>query len=101
MDAEPAAKFPPVRSLLQRKPGKDPISLAVGDPSGQVPEFVKQALAQGAASFGKYPAITGTEEWRQAAAGWLNRRFGLSGAVDAEKNLLPLSGTREGLFSVL
>jgi aspartate/methionine/tyrosine aminotransferase len=31
----------------------------------------------------------------------LNRRFGLGGAIDPEKNLLPLAGTREGLFSVL
>jgi N-succinyldiaminopimelate aminotransferase len=28
-----------------------------------------------AASFGNYPAITGTEDWRQAAADWLNRAF--------------------------
>jgi aspartate/methionine/tyrosine aminotransferase len=83
------------------KPGKPAISLAVGDPAGAVPEFVKQALAEGAAGFGNYPAISGTQDWRDAAAGWLNRRFGLNGAIDAEKNLLPLSGTREGLFSVL
>ena len=54
-----------------------------------------------AASFGNYPAIAGTEDWRQAAAGWLNRRFALNGAIDAEKHVLPLAGTREGLFSVL
>ena len=33
--------------------------------------------------------------------GWLNRRFALNGAIDPEKNVLPLNGTREGLFSVL
>jgi N-succinyldiaminopimelate aminotransferase len=87
--------------LADAKPGKAPISLAVGDPSGPVPEFVKEALAKSAASFGSYPAINGTEDWRQAAAGWLNRRFALDGAIDAERNLLPLNGTREGLFSVL
>jgi aspartate/methionine/tyrosine aminotransferase len=83
------------------KPGKEPISLAIGDPHGSVPDFVKKAIAESAASFGRYPAITGTEEWRQAASAWLNRRFRLNGAVDAEKNVLPLDGTREGLFSVL
>jgi N-succinyldiaminopimelate aminotransferase len=83
------------------KPGKEPISLAVGDPHGAVPDFVKQAIAESAASFGNYPAIIGTQEWRQAAGGWINRRFQLSGTVDAEKSLLPLDGTREGLFTVL
>jgi N-succinyldiaminopimelate aminotransferase len=82
------------------KPGKDPISLSIGDPSGQVPDFIKEALAKSAASFGNYPAIAGTEDWRQAAATWLNNRFALNGAIDAE-HVLPLAGTREGLFSVL
>ena len=102
MAALPEGPFARLAALLKDvKPGKEPISLAVGDPSGVVPEFVKEALAKAAAGFGHYPAIIGTEDWRQAAAGWLNRRFHLNGAIDAEKNLLPLNGTREGLFSVL
>src|SRR5258706_6451484 len=102
MAALPPGPFARLATLLgNTKPGKEPISLAVGDPSGAVPDFVKDALAKGAAGFGNYPAIIGTEDWRQAAAGWLNRRFQLNGAIDAEKNLLPLNGTREGLFSVL
>jgi len=102
MAALPPGPFARLAALLgDVRPGKEPITLAVGDPSGQVPEFVKQALAQGAAGFGKYPAISGTEDWRQAAAGWLNRRFQLAGLIEPEKNLLPLNGSREGLFSVL
>jgi aspartate/methionine/tyrosine aminotransferase len=98
----PPGPFARLASLLgDVKPGKDPISLAVGDPSGAVPDFVQEVLAKNAGSFGHYPAITGTQDWRQAAAGWLNRRFRLNGVIDAEMNLLPLAGTREGLFSVL
>jgi N-succinyldiaminopimelate aminotransferase len=100
--ALPPGPFARLATLLgDVKPGKEPISLAVGDPHGVVPDFVKQAIAESAASFGNYPAIIGTQDWRQAASGWLNRRFKLNGAVDAEKNLLPLDGTREGLFTVL
>ena len=100
--ALPPGPFAQLAKLLgDTKPGKDPISLSIGDPSGAVPDFVKEALAKGASGFGNYPAIIGTEDWRQAAAGWLNRRFALNDAIDAEKNLLPLNGTREGLFSVL
>jgi N-succinyldiaminopimelate aminotransferase len=100
--ALPPGPFARLTALLgDTKPGKEAISLAVGDPSGTVPDFVKTALAGSAASFGNYPAIIGTQDWRQAAADWLNRRFVLNGAIDPEKNLLPLAGTREGLFSVL
>jgi aspartate/methionine/tyrosine aminotransferase len=100
--ALPPGPFVRLAALLgEVKPGKEPISLSIGDPSGQVPDFVKEALAREAARFGNYPAIAGTEDWRQAAAGWLNSRFALNGAIDAEKHVLPLAGTREGLFSVL
>jgi N-succinyldiaminopimelate aminotransferase len=100
--ALPPGPFARLAALLgDVRPGKDPISLAVGDPSGTVPDFVKQALIRSTASFGNYPAIVGTQDWREAAAAWLNRRFALNGAIDAGKNLLPLAGTREGLFSAL
>jgi aspartate/methionine/tyrosine aminotransferase len=83
-------------------PGKEPISLALGDPSGAVPDFVTEALAREAARFGNYPQIAGTEEWRQAAADWVARRFGLPAErISPDRHVLPLNGTRDGLFSVL
>src|SRR6185312_15034825 len=98
----PPGPFARLATLLgEEKPGKPPINLSIGDPSGTVPDFVAEALQKATASFGNYPAIIGTEEWRDAAAGWLNRRFELGGAIRAEKHVLPLNGTREGLFSVL
>ncbi|HUO02201.1 MAG TPA: aminotransferase class I/II-fold pyridoxal phosphate-dependent enzyme [Rhizomicrobium sp.] len=98
----PAGPFARLAVLLgDIKPGKDPINLSVGDPSGSVPAFVTEALAKAAATFGKYPPITGSDEWRDAAAAWLNRRFGLNGAIDPDKHVLPLNGTREGLFLAL
>ncbi len=98
----PPGPFARLAELLgDAKPGKDPINLSVGDPSGAVPPFVMEALTKASASFGKYPPITGTEEWRVAAAGWLNRRFALNGAIEPDKHILPLNGTREGLFLVL
>ena len=100
--ALPPGPFAQLATLLgDIKPGKAPISLSIGDPSGQVPGFVTEALVKAAASFGNYPAINGTPDWRQAAGDWLNRRFGLGGAIDPEQNLLPLNGTREGLFLAL
>ena len=77
-------------------PGMAPISLAVGDPRGAVPGFIMDALNAHAHQFGEYPPINGTAAWREAAAAWLTRRFGLE--VDSEREVLPLNGTREGLF---
>jgi N-succinyldiaminopimelate aminotransferase len=96
----PPGSFVRLASLLDPvKPGAEPISLAVGDPRGAVPTFVTEALARHAQQFGEYPPINGTPDWRDAAAGWLRRRFELPDtAIDPERNFLPLNGTREGLF---
>src|SRR6185312_13563538 len=87
-------------TLLENETAGAPvINISVGDPRGTVPDFVRDALQKHAHEFGEYPAINGTAEWREAAAGWIRRRFALpENAVDAEKHILPLSGTREGLF---
>ena len=93
----PQGSFAKLAGLLDPlAPGADPISLAVGDPKGAVPDFVREALACHAARFGEYPPINATPQWRQAAAGWLHRRFGAD--LDPEVQVLPLNGTREGLF---
>jgi aspartate/methionine/tyrosine aminotransferase len=93
----PPSSFAMLATLLDPvKPGMAPISLSVGDPRGAVPGFVMDALNAHAREFGEYPAIHGTTAWREAAAAWLRRRFGAN--VDPDRELLPLNGTREGLF---
>lgn len=93
----PPSSFAMLASLLDPvKPGMAPIALSVGDPRGRVPPFVMEALQKHAHEFGEYPAINGTAAWREAARGWLTRRFGA--AIESERELLPLNGTREGLF---
>jgi N-succinyldiaminopimelate aminotransferase len=99
----PPSSFAKLATLLDPyQPGMTPISLSVGDPNGAVPSFVLDAIAKHSKDFGVYPAINGTMEWREAASAWLVRRFGLANpSIDPEKNLLPLNGTREGLFLAL
>lgn len=93
----PPGSFVQLANLLDgTAPGADPISLAVGDPRGAVPSFITETLAREAARFSEYPPINGTAEWRSAAQGWLKRRFGTE--LDADTQILPLNGTREGLF---
>ncbi|HEY8950650.1 MAG TPA: aminotransferase class I/II-fold pyridoxal phosphate-dependent enzyme [Rhizomicrobium sp.] len=98
--ALPLSSFALLSNLLDKhQPGAPVVSLAVGDPRGSVPAFVTDALNKHAGEFGEYPPINGTKEWREAAAGWIQRRFELPDAsIDPDKHVLPLNGTREGLF---
>jgi aspartate/methionine/tyrosine aminotransferase len=80
------------------EPGKPVINLSVGEPQHPVPPFVGPTLAAHLADFGRYPANKGIEPFRRAVAAWLNRRYKLARAVDAEGEVLVLNGTREGLF---
>ena len=99
----PPGSFAQLAMLLDpMPPGLPPINLSVGDPNSNPPAFVAEILARHAKDFGTYPAINGTQEWRETAAAWLTRRFALKpGEIDPETNLLPLNGTREGLFLAL
>jgi len=78
-----------------------PIAMAAGDPQHQPPEFLEQALREKSKLWNTYPPMTGIPEFRQAIAAWLRRRYRLpAGMVDPERNILPLCGTKEGLFLV-
>ena len=93
----PPSSFAMLASLLDPvEPGMPPIALSVGDPRGAVPPFIMEAMQEHAREFGEYPPINGTCAWRAAASGWIRRRFGVD--ADPEREILPLNGTREGLF---
>jgi aspartate/methionine/tyrosine aminotransferase len=99
----PPGSFAQLATLLDPiSPGLPPISLAVVDPYSTPPAFVAEILKHHEKEFGTYPPIAGTPEWREAAAAWLTRLFRLAkGEIEPAKNLLPLNGTREGLFLAL
>ncbi|MDB5366697.1 MAG: dapC [Rhodospirillales bacterium] len=77
-----------------------PLALSVGEPQHAPPALLAETLARNAHLWGKYPPQTGTLAYRQAVAGWLDRRYGLQGAVDPERHVIPVAGTREALFQV-
>jgi N-succinyldiaminopimelate aminotransferase len=80
------------------EPGKPAINLSVGEPQHPIPPFVGPTLAAHLNDFGRYPANKGIEPFRRAVAQWLDRRYKLPRALDAESEVLVLNGTREGLF---
>lgn len=79
---------------------KSAIRWSIGEPAHASPEFVKEALRNSLDGLSKYPVTIGSVELRTAIANWLTTRFALpAGSLDPEKNILPVSGTREALFS--
>src|SRR3954451_13612292 len=97
--AEGRSPFVRLHELLADiKPGQPAINLSVGEPQHPIPAFVGPVLQAHLNDFGRYPANKGTDGFRKAAAGWLNRRYKLERPVDPETEVIVLNGTREGLF---
>jgi N-succinyldiaminopimelate aminotransferase len=92
--------FTRLRRLLENiPPGHDKIiEMTAGDPKEEMPSFVTERLAEAKDLLGKYPMLRGSEYLRRALASWIERRFEISGQVDALREVLPLNGSREGLF---
>ena len=84
--------------LTPYQPGQKLINLSLGEPQHPMPSFVGEVLAKNLAGFGRYPASNGISEFRAAAADWVARRYKLPRALDPDSELLPLNGSREGLF---
>ena len=93
----------PFEKLAQLKHGitppadKSPIVLSIGEPAHATPPFIKEALVLHLQGLSNYPTTKGIPELRQAIATWLEKRF--TCVVNAETQVLPVSGTREALFS--
>ena len=85
---------------LSPNPAHPPVSLALGEPKHDAPEFLVQALTDPPTvrhGLGTYPPTRGSVELREAIAAWVLRRFGAE--LDPGTQILPVNGTREALFS--
>lgn len=81
--------------------GIEPINMSIGDPQHEPPALLAETVAANNHLWSKYPTMPGTPDLREAMAEWLTRRYGLSpGLIDPAINILPLAGTKEGLFLV-
>ncbi len=93
----------PFEKLAQLKAGSMPpahlehIALSIGEPKHVSPAFVVEELIHHLHGLGQYPLTRGNESLRVAIAGWLQRRF--AAKVNPANEILPVSGTREALFS--
>jgi len=78
-----------------------PIRLSIGEPQHAAPPFVLEALAASLKGLSQYPVTKGEAALRTAIADWANARFQLTQhPLDPERQVLPVAGTREALFSI-
>ncbi len=96
----------PFEKLKQLKQGIIPpidkahIALSIGEPKHETPTLIHEALIKNIDGIAKYPTTKGLPELRQAIANWISHRFKIiTQDVDSETQVIPVSGTREVLFS--
>ena len=79
-------------------PAHAPISLGIGEPKHPTPTFIREALTASLDGLAQYPATAGEPVLRNAIAGWVERRYGVT--LDPLTQLLPVNGSREALFAL-
>lgn len=82
---------------LTPNPAYAHISLGIGEPRHATPRLVLDALAGATAELAMYPPTAGSPAFRDACAGWVQRRYGV--ALDPATQVLPVNGSREALFA--
>ncbi len=75
-----------------------PINLSIGEPKHDTPLLIKNALSENLAGLACYPTTAGEPALRQSISDWLVRRYGIP-ALDIEKSIIPVNGSREALFA--
>jgi len=78
----------------------DVISLGIGDPVEPTPPHIINRLLEAIKEPAnhQYPSYYGLTQFREAVAGWYNRRFGIK--LDPNKEILPLIGSKEGIAHI-
>ncbi len=91
----PYDRLDPLKEIASAHDG-GMIDLSIGTPCDPPPQFVVETLGASDRERG-YPPSLGTVEYRQAAAGWLHRRFGVE--VDPVGELAACIGSKEFVVS--
>jgi N-succinyldiaminopimelate aminotransferase len=100
LQSYPFEKLAALKQGIIPPAGKRHIALSIGEPAHATPHLIQEALLTHLHGLSNYPTTKGLPELRQAIAAWLNRRFKLAeGLLNPETQILPVSGTREALFS--
>jgi LL-diaminopimelate aminotransferase len=81
----------------KKSQGVDIIDFGIGDPDLPTPTHIVKKLCEEAVNSEnhRYPSYDGMPIFREAAAAWISRRFGVS--LDPKREVLTLIGSKEGI----
>ncbi|SDK08269.1 succinyldiaminopimelate aminotransferase apoenzyme [Methylophilus rhizosphaerae] len=74
------------------------VNLSIGEPKHETPSIISEALANNLGGLASYPTTVGIPALREAINQWLQRRYSIP-ALDIDKAILPVNGSREALFA--
>ena len=90
--------FQRTRDLLSKYDGKDDwIDLSIGSPRHETPEIIRDVLNNNFDKYRDYPSANTSTHFGNNLSKWIKNRFELN-SNNLQDNLLPISGSREGLF---
>jgi LL-diaminopimelate aminotransferase len=80
--------------------GVDLINLGIGDPDTPTPAHIVERLRDAAKNPAnhRYPDYEGLPSFRRAAAGWMERRYGVP--LDPDTEVVSLIGSKEGIANM-
>ncbi|MBK9625310.1 MAG: succinyldiaminopimelate transaminase [Rhodocyclaceae bacterium] len=74
------------------------IKLSIGEPQHETPALIKAAISANLEGLASYPSTLGVIGLREAIAAWVARRYAVP-LPDVARQILPVNGSREALFS--
>lgn len=83
---------------ISPNPAYTPINLSIGEPKHATPSLITDALIKNISGLANYPTTAGIPALRQAISNWLSMRYEIP-ALDIEKEIAPINGSREALFA--
>ncbi|MFK8081807.1 MAG: succinyldiaminopimelate transaminase [Granulosicoccus sp.] len=97
--------FEKLRALLEgiTPAPLNPVSLSVGEPKHPAPQLALDALVEGLRKVENYPPTKGSQALRESMANWICTRFDIDNShasTIAAQHVIPVNGTREGLFAI-
>ncbi|ORU93771.1 MAG: succinyldiaminopimelate transaminase [Cycloclasticus sp. symbiont of Bathymodiolus heckerae] len=96
----PFEKLAQLKSCVSPPAHLKHIALSVGEPKHPTPKIITDALLNNLNTLGQYPTTRGLDALRESIAAWLCKRFSIqTNDINPHTHILPVSGTREALFS--
>ena len=94
----PISPFQRTRDLLRDHPEPaNLIDLSIGSPRHDTPSFIKKIIDDNFDKYANYPSSKANIHFGENISFWLKKRYKIN-KVKPIDNILPVSGSREGLF---